>query len=647
MASISQPFRLSALPKIPSLNNYANQTDYLQVVDNLSPSANKVNIGISGSSISQYLINPTPKLVFNLPIPSTNIVTACDVVEDAANTEVWCYGLEARKVSHLHLATKPVIQDAVSSSNAEITSQFKYKLKSEVVSIKIYSKAEKVLVILRNGLIQTFNYELKLSNTIDISYDDIRFVQFFQDGQGNDFFFVLCQLSDEKICYKLFQVRSESVSCIELNSIILENYTLENAKLCFEFGKLYVLKNSNELSIYQLPHLQLQTSIQLPFISKDAVVSIKPVSSNRVLLTADNTIYLVDLLYNAILFQKDLQNIKAIQLLSTAVVQENSEDNRKTIALGVTTKNGANPTSYLDVINIDVGTGTLKDAMGKGFMVKQKQKLQKLFEESNEDDDVELPSPDYERIIKQLHICKKIENFDSIFFKMLSLDKEYYTDNDRFLNDSDLLTQIIDCLFLNFKDEYPKALTYLLTHPLFPPVHAKGLLTKLKNNPRLFKQAIVTCPNVPLDDLLTELFNITNAELCFDITLRVLQDYKKESIKAGIRKIEKMDITNFLDMILNSNKADSDLKLNKPQIFQLMSLIIDSIGLFALDDEYLEKLSSFVDAQVSVVSQNIELLHLAEHYTKHSSVVNNKSNSSTNSSSTQPISAYTVDYLEC
>ena len=99
-----RPFRLSALPKIPSLNNYANQTDYLQVVDNLSPSANKVNIGISGSSISQYLINPTPKLVFNLPIPSTNIVTACDVVEDAANTEVWCYGLEARKVSHLHLS---------------------------------------------------------------------------------------------------------------------------------------------------------------------------------------------------------------------------------------------------------------------------------------------------------------------------------------------------------------------------------------------------------------------------------------------------------------------------------------------------------------------------------------------------------------
>ncbi|CDO94301.1 unnamed protein product [Kluyveromyces dobzhanskii CBS 2104] len=646
MASISQPFRLSSLPKIPSLSNYANQTEYLQVVDNLSPSANKVNIGISGSSISQYLINPTPKLVFNLPIPSTNIVTACDVDENSDNLETWCYGLEARKVSHLHLATKPVIQDATSSSNAEISSKFKYKLKAKAVSIKVYSKAEKVLVVLQNGLIQTFDHELKLLNTIDISYDNVKFVQPFQDGQGNDFVFVLCQLNDNKLCYKLFQV-GEFVTCIELNSIILENTTLDGAKLCYQFGKLYILKDSNELSIYQLPHLQLQSNIQLPFVSKGSVTSIKPVSSNRVLLTSDNIIYLVDLLYNAVLFEKEIKSVKAIQLLSSAAVLDNSDDNRKTIALGVSTKNGTNPSSYLDVINIDVGTGTLKDAMGKGFMVKQKRGLQKLFNESNEDEDAELPSPEYEAILKQLKTCKKAENFDSIFFKKLSLSKAYYTDNDRFLNDNDLLTQIIDALFANFKDEYPDALTYLLTHPLFPPAHSKGLLTKLKNNPRLFKQAIVTCPNVPLDDLLTELFNITNVELCFDITLRVLQDYKKESIKAGIRKIEKMDITNFLDMILSSDKPDSDLQLNKLQIFQLMSLIIDSIGLFALDDEYLEKLSSFVDAQVTVVSQNTELLHLMDHYTRNSSFINNKSNSSTHSSATQPISAYTVDYLEC
>lgn len=645
MASISQPFRLSALPKIPSLGNYASNKEYLQTIDGLNPSANKVNIGISGSSVSQYLINPTPKLVFNLSIPSTNIITACDVKEIADDQEVWCYAL-ATKTSHLHLAIKPVIQDAMSSSNADITAQFKFKLQDKAVSIKVYPEAEKVLVVLKNGLIQTFDFQLKLVNTIDIAYDNLEFVQFFEDGKGSEFLFVLCQLKSNKICYKLFQVNDSKV-CVELNSIILENNSLEDAKLCYQFGKLYMLKDSNELSIYQLPHLQLQSSIQLPFIEKGAIVSIKPVSSNRVLITSDNIIYLMDLLYNAILFKKELRNIKCIQLLSTAVIAENSDSNRKTIALGVSTKNGANPSSYLDVINIDVGTGTLKDCMGKGFMVKQKQRLQKLFNESNDEDDAELPSPDYEDIIKSLKACKKADNFDAIFFKKLSLNKEYYTDNDRFLNDSELLTKIIDCLFSKFQDEYPKALTYLLTHPLFPPAHAKGLLVRLKNNPRLFKQAIVTCPNLPLDDLLTELFNITNAELCLDITRRVLQDYKKESIKLGIKKLEKIDITNILDMILNSEKQETDLQLNKPQIFQLMSLIIDSIGLFSLDDEYLERLSSFVNRQVSKVEQNVELLHLLDNDTRHAAYMNNKNSSSSHSANTQPISAYTVEYLDC
>lgn len=354
-----------------------------------------------------------------------------------------------------------------------------------------------------------------------------------------------------------------------------------------------MLKDCNELTVYLLPHFQLQSSINLPFIEKNSVVSIKPISSNRVLITSNSTIFLVDLLHNAILSEKQLKNVKTVQLLSCGVIAGNSEDNKKTLALGVSTKHGENPTSSLDVINVDVGTGTLKDSMGKGFLLNPKQKLQKLFDdEENDDEEAELPFPQYEEILKQLGSCKKQENFDMVFFKKLSLKKEYYTESDRFLNDIEFLVKVIDILFKNFQHDYPKALTYLLTHPLFPPVHTKGLLEKLKSNPRLFKQTIVTCPTLPLDDLLNQLFNITNTELCYDLSLRVLQDYSKESIKTAIKKVQKVDITNLLDMIIESGEKSSDTQLTKPQIFQLMSLIIDSIGLFSLDDEYLNRLSS-------------------------------------------------------
>lgn len=647
MASISQPFRLSVLPKIASLNNYATQTEFLQVVDNLTPSTNKISIGISGSSISQYLINPTPKLIFNLPIPSTNVVTACAAVEVSNDTEAWCYCLESGKTSELNFICKPITQDATTSSNAEVMSHLKFKLDSRASNIKIYPGSKRILVVLKNGLIQTFDFDLKLQNTTNISYDMVRLAQFFEadENEGNQFLFVLCELKNKKLCYKLYQV-SENALCKELNSIIVENFSFENAKMCYQFGKLYILRNSNELFTYQLPHFQLQNKIKLPFMTQSSTATIKPVSSNRVLITSDNKIHLVDLLHNALLFEKELKNVKTIQLLSTAVISNNTSGNRKTIALGVSTKSAPNATSSLDVIAIDVGTGTLKDSIGKGFLIEEKPKLLKLFDDDNDEDEPEIAHLDFNSILKSLATTKNLESFDLVFFKKLNLKKEYYTDFDRFLNDTQFLTDVLELIFKKFQKDFPKTLTYLLTHPLFPEQIANGLLERLQDNPRLFKQAIVTCPNLPLEDLLSQLFDITNSELCLDLSLRILQDYTSESIKSAIKKVEKMNISSFLDVLLNSEDSESQAQLIKPQIFLLLSLIIDAIGLFALDDATLNRLTVFVGQHVTSVEKNIELLHLLDHNTKNSTQHSNKT-APVSSTQAQNISPYTVEYLEC
>lgn len=651
MPSVSQPFRLTVLPKIASLNNFATQTSYLQVADTLTPLTNKINIGISGSAVSQYIVNPTPKLVYNLPIPSTNTVSSCDVAELAAKTEgedpqeVWCYALVANKVFSLNTLIKPSVATASTSNFGETFENNKVDIKYKAVNVKVYPERETIVAVLENGLIQTFDFQLKLLHSIDATYGEIFLVQHFTSESGLDFVCMLSELKDKKSCFKLFEVNelTAAIPVKELNSVIIEDCPLKDAKLFYQYGKIYRLCDA-EIKVYNLPHFQLAQTINLPFISSNDVISFKAISTNRALLTAQNKIYLLDLLHNATLSERELSHVKTFQLLRTAVIPGNTSDNDKTFAIGVSTKHGANPVSTLDIINVDVGTGTLRDSMGKGFSPRggKPHTLKSLLSTDNETETEEF---DYSRIVEELEkVGSDSTRFDSVFFNKLNVKKDYYTDSDRFLNNEDFLEKVVGVIFDNFVSEYPRALTYLLTHPLFPLSHTKNLLKRFKEHPRLFKQAIVTCPNLPLDDLLHELFTVMNDELSLDLSLRILQDLNRDFIKSSIKKMSKVDTHNFINFVVDEN-ADEERNRNKPRLFQLLSLVLDSVGLFALEDSTLIKLSSFIDDQVRVVQQNIELLNLLED----STVACSSAGSQFNSSQTeeQVIKPYSVQYLDC
>lgn len=654
MASIAQPFRLTALPKIASLNNFSTQTDYLQVANTLTPSANKINIGVSGSSISQYIINPTPKLVYNLSIPSTSIVTACDVSEiqqnegDTETQEVWCYALVANKSFTLNTIIKPLTADAPSVNSTQTFENYKVSIKHKVASVKVFPSRKTIIAVLQNGLVQTFDFQLKLLHSADISYGNISLVKYFTNEVLQDFMIVLTDLNDDKVCYKLFEIihHDSNVPLKELNSIILEGFSLQNSKTFYQFGKIYTLSNG-KISIYSLPHFQLSNTINLPFVTHENVVSFKPISTNRALLTVDNRIYLLDLLHNAILSQRELTHVKTFQLLTTAIISGNTAENNKTIAIGVSTKFDNNATSALDIVNINVGSGTLKDSMSKGFLTQDatEEVLNPLFDEQDDELDEDGTSQfDYNQILSELEKAKsKTEKFDNVFFKSLNIKKEYYTEYDRFFNSQGFLDKILSLIFENFNKEYPRALTYLLTHPLFPAKHATCLLSKFKEHPRLFKQAIVTCPNLPLDALLHELFTVINDELCLDLSLRILQDFTKDSIKQSIKKMSKVDINNFIGFVINEDE-DEERNKSKPQLFQLLNLVLDSIGLFALDGESLENLHQFIENQVDIVEQNIELLNLLDD-TSAKSTSTISSYSASSSTTEQALPSYSVEYL--
>ncbi|QLQ79878.1 hypothetical protein HG537_0C05260 [Torulaspora globosa] len=652
MPSLSQSFRIAVLPRVSSLSNYDVQTNNLQVAGDIEPSSNRITIGISESAISQYVLNPTPKLVQSVPIPSTTMVTACDVSQSNDGEQprdIWCYSLQSGKVYSLNVAIRKNGDENL--ANLEVGA--KIKMKDRVVGIRINGKDKAIVVVLKCGLIQFYDFQLKLQHSLDMSYSDVGFIKFFQEHK-KDFLFVLCSLPGSKVCFKLFELTLPNYNQVpvkELSSVTLEDFSLNESKICYQSGRLYRLVN-NKVLTYALPQCQLIQTTELPMIKEAAVISIQPISTNRILVTADNKVFLLDLAHNSTLFSRELSHLKTFQLLQSGVIDSHEQSlnsNQRTFAIGVGTKSGKNPVSSLEIINVDVGTGTLKDSLGKGFTASNEpasHALKPLFsddEDEIDEDERNLRDFNFEAIYQTLKKnTNSVASFDRIFQRELNIQKEHYTEADRFICDVNFLSKVVHLIVQNFKEEYPKALTFLLTHPLFPVDCTSNLFARLREHPRLFKQAIVTCPNLPLKELLSELFSIRNGELSLDISIRILQDYTSDMIKQEMKALSKVDIQNFIDFIISSR--DDEVVRNSRQLFQLLSLVLDSIGLFALDLPLLDRLSEYIDSQVVIAERNSKLCDLIDD--RQSSRGYYKSTSYAIGTQGEPTPKYQVELLE-
>lgn len=646
MPSLSQPFRLAVLPKIASLHNFSQKKTYIKVADSFTPDSNSVLLGISGSSISKYVITPTPRLIFNVPIPSTHLVSACNMgtysetstvssdpqttadettdtaptstntVEETKHYEIWCYALSANNKTH----TLNCLIREVDNNNTSITEnnpQFNAKFKEQIINIEVDTKHKVIVVLFETGLVQFYDLQLKLLNSINTPYRDIKIVKTFEEN-GLEYMLLISDLKDQKVALQLYEVSTEEKKVKELTSSIIENFNLQDSLLCYQFGRIYRLFK-DEIEVYSIPSLQLNSKVKIPFLSeiedKNCLISLKPIATNRVLLTVKNKIYLLDLLHKSILSEREVSHMKTFQILKTAMNRDGSES-KLTLALGISTKNGQNPTSALEIINIDVGSNSLKDSLGKSFLRRNNQiqgQLKNLFPEPK----YELPSINFPEILGKLKNANSAEKFDETFFNLLNIKEEMFTENSRFLNDQRFLASVLDLIFtkIDYNKSCPRSLMFLLTHPLFPKEKTIGLLTKVKSNSRLFKQAIVTCPNLPLQELLQELFTIKNSELVVDISMRILQDYTKDAIKEEIKKLDQVSVENFMNFIIKINNREaavSDFTMFTPQIFKLLSLILDSIGLFGLEESILIQLSSIIEKEVKIAERNVELWNIMD-----------------------------------
>lgn len=628
--TISQPFAITTVPR------QSKPVPILVSKNNLDANSNELNVAFSKYSLSKFIINPTPKLINAVPIPSNLIITAFD------GKQVY--------------ATVSGSNKNAKNFTLYLNQNTKFNLPSKVVNV-LTDKDNITIAILENGIIQSYHNNMLISIK-SIPMKQISQVEFID----NKFALIIGESS-----VALYDIEN----WIELR-VSTTLYESECQISQFE-NKIYKFsKTNNKFHVYDLTTLNEIQSINIPFVKPNSsYVSFQPIAENQVYLAIDNEIYYLDLYLGSVLSYQIIKRLQWFQILNGSL------DGSFIIGLSYN-----HNSISLDIINIEKGSGSLKESLGKGFQnLMPRQDITKTLNNDfvtlktlslSDNKETVTYNYDYDDILKNLtDSIKDINKFDEVFFNRLNIEKDFYTEADRYIINQSFLSEVIELVLKNCSfdndDSYPKTLTYLLTHPLFPIINTKNLLSRFKNCPRLYKQAVVTCPNLPLDELLMELFSIKNNELALDISLRILQDYNRDLIKKELKVLPKIDIHNFIKFIIstkdsenvnnsdndNNNSSDNGSDIMIPSLlFQLVSLVIDSIGLFALDEDLLNKLSDYVNNMISIIEQNTELWYLLD--SKMEPITKNKNGNHFNNSvvhtkqknAKKVIPPYTVEYID-
>ena len=459
------------------------------------------------------------------------------------------------------------------------------------------------------------------------------------------------------------------------NTAITNIKDISKIKFTYDIsGKLVILENAGKLFLksFDLPMLNNEQSINITGVFKhepvNAPTSVMCASTNRILVTKGSTVSLIDTQNESLLSSLDLYSrsketsgakpARNATLLNVPAVLGNTLRSKKTYALLIL-KNTKENYSQIQYISIDVGLGKLRDALVSipedEEEAAQTAQFVNFTNYLNNDDiiaDMGVCAAEVSKINEQ--VARKNSELNLVYERLAELKAsgdinllennvisylknkpfgELYEDNeykvfeaekDRFV-DPNFFKMIVTLLFdynssqdtisLNSKAEETEipehALTYVLTHPLFPIKYAHGLLKNLEAFPRLQRQAIVTCANVSCCDLILELSNAENDEIFKDIVTRLNDEFSAAIITKETIEIMKKKNVNFdLDKIINKI-----IKLNYG--YEILNSFIDSNGLilslhYSKDASQLSTLLTQAQLKVESLIEDTQLLTLID-----------------------------------
>ncbi|KAH3669532.1 hypothetical protein WICMUC_004954 [Wickerhamomyces mucosus] len=568
--SLSDIYQITKLPRV---------SKDLKSIVQITPNSDSeyLKLGISGSSISKYILKPSPKLIWSKSIPPNYEILSIENYikqkkgeeEGEEDEEFFVVGVYDKNKKSNFLQ---IIQ--VLNNDSKLIKDI--KLESKIQNIKIHNN-ETIIVVLEESIVsynlQTFEVLWKLKNLYNA-----QFSEFISD----DIFLVVeksLKKSSTKLNYRLI-----NYSGLEINSKINEFPEILNFKFTFNQGILYQYSiDKNSITSYQLPHFQQIKFLDLNQLDiKDQIISLRSPAIDRLLLTTSNKIILINLRFEIVLdvitSNKEIQSI-----LQVETPKSNSFRDSQNLFITIARD------TEISALTYSLDSNTIRDSLGKKQNSNKKDAKIKFFDIPSILDikQVEIP------IDQILNSNLSITEFDGNLLKFLEAKNDYYTDSDKIIS-SKLITTIVNFIFNQFHEKLPeRSLTYLLTHPLFPQIDS--LLEKLRSKPRLLRQAIVTS-NISLNELLNELNTTENDEIFKDLIVRLLE-FPREKL-------------NFKD--LNNLKIISKI-IELDFGFELISILIDSNGIFMWkDEEFLNNLVELVESKIESLNSNSKILSVLD-----------------------------------
>lgn len=603
MKALSESFRIAELPQ--SIGSGSRDSTTCICGDE-----QLVHIAVSGSSIMSYSVRPTPRMSWSYSIPPSTRVTALS--KDTKGNYMY-YSTVERKKFHLHRVSCGESED----ENKSIPSS------SEICDIYVSPDGEYTYTVSKNSIVRCHSGDLneevwssgaKASRTV--VYSHLIRPKEHEDGPMHGTMLTVSSRDvGRKAVLEVRLIGLDGKDSIELLNKEIEEHGTERHHFSYGDGKLFVFRRDQEeaaIDVFSVPDLNLFSSTGLLIDDK---VSLLAIGKNRVVVSGNDKLYVVDTKYRAVVDEKQMEQPITLRHYNNDVAFGLAQGAKGEWLVGST------------VIS---GKGTLLEAIGRGTsgvsqwsmsfsdVLLRKNYSAKEYTTALRDSLVssKLSATKLVEDLGDLRQKGDVAGFETRLLQYMknevkSDEDVIYEENDTEV-DKEVISQVVSLIFskkekLELDSSFvPEgAMVYLLTHPLFPTPELDGLLDALYSHPRLFRQAVVTAPTLSGNDLVGAL-SYPDDEIFRDIVTRIVEEFGRETISGGIK-------THYgrgrnTEEILRCVKRLMKLDIG----WTIISCFVDAAGLFAWGDEIVSELSKGINGQVVSLEETSETMILLD-----------------------------------
>ena len=638
----------------PPLTALASSSDDLTVVD----------FAVSKSMIASYLIKPSPKLLWSYALRPSAIVESIDVLDQNADgKKYYLVGITERRNYQILLVEADVGTTADGNVNITTSKEYTLTKTDDRILLVKFLSLQKILVSYASGTVEIISFDsekvedaLQSSTKIESKRrEHVIYSTMVTDLEGTLLLTVSKPTSSKTtLIYKLISITFDTTQSLAEVQNIQKEFKLDSCSFAYNAGILYQYHDARIEAISIVNFTNTKHTLALDsIIEPNFAVSLRAPAPDRVLLANGDKLYLINVKYGALLSEYKSVSSSSnpvadiVSICQVISVKGQSQNTLNTTAFYLNLKN-KDKNLYLNVVDVNVGQNKLSECLGKALTFASGKSLQNpkdLYDENSLKTTSHTDANGHSKSeldevydsLKEAQEQKDIEQWESILIpylknkkswkeikqkqkqKQQSLKsrkkdqvyqfKEFEVEHDRIVN-IEFVQSLFELIFvtspsLQFKDadfipEY--TLMYLLTSPIFPSSYAQGLIPLFEqvNNKTLMRQAIITCSNIPLQDLVQQFVKESDLDVFTDLIDRIVVNYSISEITTVFNEVVK-SYDGAIDIIGLVNKL---LAVKTYNNWNLIEILININGLFNWTDENIERMESLVDSKIEVLDIN-------------------------------------------